>query len=188
MKLIDISEIKIGYNYKRASTAQNNKNMQNSVVPVIQPRNVQSLCLTNTQNLEKAFLTDAKNKYFLSTNEILFSNKGDFKSCVWIGNEKVIASNAFYRIKLTNNRYLPAYMAIYLNFLAEKSQLNVRQNTERISTVTISDVEQINIPLISFEKQQQIVDLFLLYEKEMDIMEKIKQNHKKLINSILIKS
>lgn len=185
MKLIDIAEIKIGYNYKREPTSRNDKNVQISIVPVIQPRNTQKICLEDTLGFEQASIIDAKDKYFLSTNEILFSNKGDFKASIWLGNKKVIASSAFYRIKLKNNSYLPSYVAVYLNSSAGKSQLNLRQNTERVSTITISDVEQIDIPLIPLQKQKQIVDLFLLYEKEVDTMEKIKQNRKKLINSIL---
>lgn len=185
MKLIEIADIKIGYNYKRESSSRNDKDMQITIVPVIQPRNAQNLCLDNVSGLEQASIVDAKDKYFLSTDEILFSNKGDFKASIWLGNKKVIASSAFYRIKLKNNSYLPSYVAVYLNSSAGKSQLNLRQNTERVSTITISDVEQIDIPFIPLEKQKQIVELFLLYEKEVDIMEKIKQNRKKLINSIL---
>ena len=100
MKLIDIAEIKIGYNYKREPTSRNDKNVQISIVPVIQPRNTQSIRLEDTLGLEQASIVDAKDKYFLSTNEILFSNKGDFKASIWLGNKKVIASSAFYRIKL----------------------------------------------------------------------------------------
>lgn len=185
MKLIEIADIKIGYNYKRESSSRNDKDVQITIVPVLQPRNAQSLCLDNVSGLEQASIVDAKDKYFLSTDEILFSNKGDFKAFAWLGNKKVIASSAFYRIKLKNNSYLPAYVATYLNSSSGKSQLNLRQNTERVSTITISDVEQIDIPFIPLEKQKQIIELFLLYEKEVDIMEKIKQNRKKLINSIL---
>lgn len=185
MKLIDIADIKIGYNYRRESTSHNNKNAQITIVPAIQPRDIKNIYLASGQNLEKVPITDAKDRYFISTNEVLFLNKGDFKASIWKGAEKIIASSAFYRIKLINKEYLPEYVALYLNSPMGKSQLNLHQNTERISTITISDIEQIDIPFIPLEKQKQIVALFLLFEKEVDIMEKIKQNRKKLINSIL---
>lgn len=183
MKLADIAEIKIGYNYRRETTLHDIK--QTVDIPIIQPKDVKYIKIADIESFDKISLADTKDKYFLTANEVLFSNKGEFKAFVWCGKEKTMASSAFYRIKLFNNQYLPEYVAIYLNSPLGRAQLNLRQNTERISTITISDIKQIDIPLIPLEKQKQVASLFLLYEKEVDIMEKIKQNRKKLINSIL---
>lgn len=185
-KLSEISCIKIGYNFRR-----NNKYIPLSSdylsegVPIVQPRDVISFCHSSFPCLQKAQVPDIKDKYYLSMNEILLSNKGDFQAFVWKGQEKIMASSAFYRIKICDANLLPEYVALYLNSVHGKAQLCLRQNTVRISTITISDVKDINIPLIPMEKQRLLVELFLLYEKESSIMEKIKQNRQKLINSTL---
>ena len=90
-----------------------------------------------------------------------------------------------YENRVCDKNFLPEYVALYLNSVPGKAQLCLRQNTVRISTITISDVKDIDIPLIPMEKQRKLVELFLLYEKESSIMEKIAQNRKKLINLIL---
>ena len=69
MKLIDVAEIKIGYNYKRESTSRNDKNVQISIVPVIQPRNAQNICLEDALDLEQASIADAKEKYLKSNSK-----------------------------------------------------------------------------------------------------------------------
>ncbi len=185
-KLSEIGCIKIGYNFRRDNKdVASSFNRSSAETPIIQPRDIVSLCHSCFHNLQKIQITDIKDKYFLSTNEVLLSNKGVFQAFVWKGQSKIMVSSAFYRIKVLNQDFLPEYIAFYLNSSLGEAQFCLRQNTVRISTITISDVKGIDIPLISLKKQQQIVDLFLLYEKEVDTMEKIKQNRKKLINSIL---
>lgn len=185
-KLSEISCVKIGYNFRR-----DNKdvtllpNCLSERVPIVQSRDVVSFCHYSFPCLQKIQVPDIKDKYYLSMNEILLSNKGDFHAFVWKGQAKIMASSAFYRITICNKNFLPEYVALYLNSVPGKAQLCLRQNTVRISTITISDVKNIDIPLIPMEKQRKLVDLFLLYERESSIMEKITQNRKKLINSIL---
>ena len=78
MKLIDVAEIKIGYNYTRESPSRNDKNVQISIVPVIQPRNAQNICLEDALDLEQASIADAKEKYFLSTKQYLYTTQNVF--------------------------------------------------------------------------------------------------------------
>lgn len=185
MKLSDIAEVRIGHNFRRELISLKKKEGVISTIPVVQPRDIKNFNHINTYNLEKTDVVNAKEKYFLYPNEVLFTNKGDFKAAIWKNKVQTIASSAFYRIKLISEKYYPEFVALYLNSPSCKSQLNLRQNTERVSTITINELEQIDIPLLPLEKQKQLVELFLLYEKEVDIFEKIKQSRKKLINSIL---
>lgn len=187
-KLSEISCVKIGYNFRRDRDNKDtplSSDHLSEEVSIVQSRDMASLCHSSFSNLQKVQVPDIKDKYYLSMNEILLSNKGDFQAFVWKGKEKIMASSAFYRITICDKNFLPEYVALYLNSVPGKAQLCLRQNTVRISTITISDVKDIDIPLIPMEKQRKLVDLFLLYEKEVDIFEKIKQSRKKLINSIL---
>lgn len=187
-KLSEISCVKIGYNFRRERDNKDTPLLSDYLlggVPIVQFRDVVSLCHSSFSNLQKVQVPDIKDKYYLSMNEILLSNKGEFQALVWKGQEKIMASSAFYRIKICDKNFLPEYVALYLNSVPGKAQLCLRQNTVRISTITISDVKDIDIPLIPMEKQRLLVDLFLLYERESSIMEKIRQNRQKLINSIL---
>lgn len=187
-KLSEISCVKIGYNFRRdrgnKDTPLSSDHLSEEV-SIVQSRDMVSLCHSSFSNLQKVQVPDIKDKYYLSMNEILLSNKGDFQAFVWKGQAKIMASSAFYRITICDKNFLPEYVALYLNSVPGKAQLCLRQNTVRISTITISDVKDIDIPLIPMEKQRKLVELFLLYEKESSIMERIAQNRKKLINSIL---
>ena len=48
-------------------------------------------------------------------------------------------------------------------------------------------MEQVELPNIPLEKQKQIVEFFSLYQKEIEIIEKIQQNKKKLVDFIISK-
>ena len=100
-------------------------------------------------------------------------------------NERCIASGVFFVISIKDKEMLPDYVAAFLNSSAGQKALSVKQNTAGVQSITRTELEQIDIPLIPLEKQKQIVEMFLLYEKEVDIMEKIKKNRKKIINSML---
>ena len=185
-KLSEIGCVKIGYNFRRDNKySPSSSDCLSDGIPIVQSRDVISLCHSSFSCLQKVQVPDIKDKYYLSLNEVLLSNKGVFHALVWKGQAKIMASSAFYRIKICDANFLPEYVALYLNSTAGKAQLCLRQNTVRISTITISDVKEIDIPLIPMEKQRKLVELFLLYEREISIMEKIKQNRQKLINSIL---
>lgn len=185
-KLSEIGCVKIGYNFRRDNKySLSSSDFLSEGIPVVQSRDVISLCHSSFSCLQKVQVPDIKDKYYLLMNEVLLSNKGVFQALVWKGQAKIMASSAFYRIKICDANFLPEYVALYLNSTAGKAQLYLRQNTVRISTITISDVKEIDIPLIPMEKQRNLVELFLLYEREISIMEKIKQNRQKLINSIL---
>ena len=143
MRLSDIAEVRIGHNFRRELISLEKKECIVSTIPVVQPRDVKNFNHINTCNLEKADVVNAKEKYFLYQNEVLFTNKGDFKAAIWKNNLQTIASSAFYRIKLINEKYYPEFVALYLSSPICKSQLNLRQNTERVSTITINELKQI---------------------------------------------
>ena len=180
VKLAEIVDIRAGYSFREGLSKA-----ISGELPVIQFKNISNLYISDVSAC--SFISDKKIKasHFLRFNDILLSNRGNYKTSIFKSNEKCIASGVFFIMTVKNTNFLPEYIATFLNSVEGQNVLSARQNAAGVPSIIRSELTQIDIPLIPLDKQKQIVELFLLYEKEVDTMEKIKQNRKKLINSIL---
>lgn len=180
VKLTDIVDIRSGYNFREGIPEAENGNLQ-----VIQFKDLSGLILEDNPNRLLVLKEQIKTNHWLNFNDILLSNRGNYKSAVNRCEKPCIASGVFFVLTVKDNKFLPEYIAIFLNSVEGQKALSARQNSAGVSSIIRSELTQIDIPFIPLEKQKQVVELFQLYEKEVDTMEKIKQNRKKLINSIL---
>ena len=65
-----------------------------------------------------------------------------------------------------------AFLKFHLDILTRNS----RQSTERIATLTLAELSDIDIPLIPLAKQQQLKKIVDCQQKELEILEKLKHN------------
>lgn len=180
VKLKNISDIRMGYSFRES--------LSKAIIgelPVIQFKDLSCLYIEDLSSCLSISDDKIKHSHFLKFNDIVLSNRGNYKASIFKSNDKCIASGVFFIISIKNKEISPDYIAVFLNSSEGQKALSARQNSAGVQSIIRTELEQIDIPLIPLEKQKQIVELFLLYEKEVDTMEKIKQNRKKLINSIL---
>jgi restriction endonuclease S subunit len=123
--------------------------------------------------------------HWLKGGEILVSNRGVCKVAVNRCRYPCVASGVFFVLTVQDKNFLPEYLAVFLNSQEGQKALMIRQNVSGVLSINRGELEQVEIPLISLEKQRQIVELYALYEKETDILEQIKKTRKRLINSVL---
>ena len=180
VKLIDIASIRSGYNFREGI-----KDIENGDLQVIQFKDLSGLFFEDQNIYLHIFKEQIRMNHWLDFNDILISNRGNYKASVNHCRKPSVASGVFFILKIHNDHFLPEYIATFLNSQVGQKALMIRHNLAGVHSINRVELEQRDIPLIPLEKQKQIVELFLLYEKEVDIMEKIKQNRKKLINSIL---
>lgn len=180
VKLAEIVDIRAGYSFRESLSKATSGEL-----PVIQFKNISNLHISDISACSSVSDKKIKASHFLRLDDVLLSNRGNYKASVFKSNEKCIASGVFFILTVKNTNFLPEYIATFLNSVEGQNALSARQNSAGVPSIIRSELTQIDIPLISLDKQKQIVELFLLYEKEVDTMEKIKQNRKKLINSIL---
>lgn len=183
VKLINIANIRSGYNFREGISEVEKGDLQ-----VIQFKDLSGLFFYDESTHLRIAKEQVKINHWLDFNDILLSNRGNYKAGVNHCKMPSVASGVFFVLKLHDVHFLPEYIATFLNSQIGQKALMVRHNLAGVYSINRAELEQIDIPLIPLEKQKQIVELFLLYEKEVDTMEKIKQNRKKLINSILSQS
>lgn len=180
VKLVDIAKIRLGYSFREKLEGDDEGNL-----PIIQFKDLQSNIFENADNCLRLSADKIKASHWLKHREILLSNRGNYKAAINYCRYPCVASGVFFVLTIQNKNFLPEYIATFLNSQEGQKLLKMKHNTAGVHSINRAELEQIDIPLPPLEKQKQLVELFSLYEKEVDIFEKIKQSRKKLINSIL---
>ena len=172
-RLGEIAIIKTGYNFNRPATS-----LQKDVedVKVISPKDISVNGTIDESTLNKMPLPQLKDMYFLKTNDILFVGKGAFNVALVNQEIKAVPSSSFYKIQITDNNFTSDYVYAFLKFHLDILTRNSRQSTERIATLTLAELSDIDIPLIPLTKQQQLKKIVDCQQKELEILEKLKHN------------
>ena len=172
-RLGDIAIIKTGYNFNRPPSSLQ-KDVEN--VRVISPKDISANGTIDETALSKMPLSQLKDTYFLKTNDILFAGKGSFNVALITQELKAVPSSSFYKIQITDSNFTSGYVYAFLKFHLDILTRNSRQSTERISSLTLKELSDIDIPLIPLAKQQQLKKIIDCQQKELEIMEKLKHN------------
>lgn len=180
-RLGDIAIIKTGYNFNRPSTSVQ-KDVED--VRVISPKDISANGTIDETTLSKMPLSLLKDTYFLKPNDILFVGKGSFNVALITQELKAVPSSSFYKIKITDDKFTSEYVYAFLKFHLDILSRNSRQSTERIASLTLAELSNIDIPLISFTKQQKLKRIIDCQQKELEILEKLKHNLNILIKGV----
>lgn len=172
-RLGDIAIIKTGYNFNRPSTSVQ-KDVED--VRVVSPKDISVNGTIDETALSKMPLSQLKDTYFLKTNDILFAGKGSFNVALITQELKAVPSSSFYKIQITDSNFTSGYVYAFLKFHLDVLTRNSRQSTEKISSLTLKELSDIDIPLIPLTKQQQLKKIVDCQQKELEIMEKLKHN------------
>lgn len=172
-RLGEIAIIKTGYNFNRPTTS-----LQKDVedIKVISPKDISANGTIDEFTLNKMTLPQLKDMYFLKPNDILFVGKGNFNVALVSQEIKAVPSSSFYKIQITDNNFTSDYVYAFLKFHLDFLTRNSRQSTERIATLTLTELSDIDIPLIPLAKQLQLKKIVDCQQKELEIMEKLKHN------------
>lgn len=184
-RLGDIAIIKTGYNFNRPS-ASLQKDVED--VRVISPKDISANGTIDRAALSKMPLSLLKDTYFLKPNDILFVGKGSFNVALITQELKAVPSSSFYKIKITDDKFTSEYVYAFLKFHLDILSRNSRQSTERIASLTLAELSNIDIPLISLTKQQKLKRIIDCQQKELEILEKFKHNLNILIKGVFTKT
>ena len=188
-KLGDIATIKTGYNFNRHSHAFNEQNNnEENKVKIVLPKDISTISKLNEAELSETPLTVQKDEYYLKAEDILFVGKGNFNVALISQPIKAIPSSSFYKIKVTDKNFTSEYVYNFLKFNLDILSKNSRQSTERISSLTLTELSNIDIPCIPLEKQLQLKRVVDYQQKELEILEKLQHNLNILTKGIFTKT
>lgn len=181
MKLDEIGDIKLGIalNRKKADVDVNTKQRYS----VISVKNVEEDGYFNSIPFETFPSTESlPQRYFSEKGDILM-RLTDPNTAVFVSEEQegLLIPSYFVQIKIIDKRYLPEYVAWYLNSEEMKRELRKVQSGTRVTSTSKKVLGTLEIKELPVEKQQRIVDLTQLHQEEKVLYKKlIKEKEKQL--------
>ncbi|MBL7137660.1 MAG: restriction endonuclease subunit S [Bacteroidales bacterium] len=182
--LKDIATINSGYSFRTKI-----KNNSEGNTYVIQMRDISN---DRSSIVDDPHIVDGDKiyeKHFLQKGDILFMAKGanNFAVCYDEKYKPAVATSAFFVIRLKVDFILSSYLCFYIN--NSKAQAFIESNRAgsyipNVNKETLINMEITVPPLVI---QNNINELFKLSMREQFILEKVKENRRQLMKSILSK-
>lgn len=132
-------------------------------------------------------------KHQMETGDVLFVAKGYHNFAALYPPEAglAVASSTFLILKIRGecrNLLLPEYLVAILNHPSSQERIKARATGSNPPSVTKSELEEIEIPIPSIEKQHTFVQLQRLLRKEIQIKQQLEQLNEKLLQQKLLKA
>ena len=124
--------------------------------------------------------------YLLQKGDLLLVNKGTiFKCRVFDSPQPAIASTSFLTLRIMRKDIIPEYLCWFLNHPHTVTNIRSRQEIASTPMIRKTDIEDIIVPIPALDKQQTIVLLSSLSQKEAILMKSITDRRQLLMNQIL---
>ena len=132
-------------------------------------------------------IRDVPEKHLLKAGDVLFASKGtkNFATVYGVRDYHAVASTSFFVIRLTDNRVLPKYLAWFLNTQSMQTQLKAQATGSSILSIPKHVLENLEMTIPSLERQELVLKITKLHEKEKALKQEIETLREKYIYSLL---
>lgn len=134
---------------------------------------------------------DISEKHILKDGDVLFAAKGtkNFATVFENHNEPSVASTSFFVLRTSYNKILPQYLAWFLNNQATQALLKTQAIGTAIPSISKQVLENLEISVPDIERQEAILHITKLRNKEKLLKQKIellreKQIQQQLFNAL----
>lgn len=177
-KLESFSTIKSGYAFRGAIMDETD-----GKTIVIQPKDVISGLDGDFVRIKSASISE---RHILERGSVLVTNRGAFCACVFNERFKAITTSGVFVIMLQHDSGItPEYLALYINSDVGQRQIASKQESMTVPALTIKQIQELEIPIISIEKQNLLSKAFNLSQRCKDIVLEIQKQNKSLINQVI---
>lgn len=177
-KLKDVCLLNFGQHMKAESEG---------VIKYLQVKNFseQGLFLNNVDNFINP--SEVKQHQLLQQDDILFVSKGmKFFAYKYDGSiGRAIASSIFYIIKIDRNSILSDYLMSILNHPKSLAYFYGVSAGSSIPSIRKKELMDFEFNLPSLEEQKNIADIYDCHQKELSLLNKIKENKQLLFNQLI---
>lgn len=182
-QLKDIADIKIGYSLREGVIPDSYGNAY-----LLTPKDMSLGGCLQLEDATKINLTNPE-KHFVQNKEVLMTARGRFTAAVFneTHENNFIASSGLHRINVTSAGILPEYVALFLNSKEGQKTIETRMETMTVPAITISQLKEISIPLISLDKQQQLINLTTSFSNWKVLRQRQEDIQSTLINQAISK-
>lgn len=127
-------------------------------------------------------------KHLLKKGDILFAAKGSRNFAVWYENDEMpaVASTSFFVVKLIDENVLPGYLTWFLNHPITQNLLKGQARGSSIASISKAVLSELEIPIPTIQKQEMILRIFKLRNKERNLKYQIENLREIEIQNLLI--
>jgi restriction endonuclease S subunit len=182
-RLKEIASIQMGHPFRSRLKMDASGN-----VHVLQMKDIDEYSRLNTGDLVPATLPEVKDIHRIEKGDILFRSRGRANTAALVEEQlqNVVVAAPLFRIRVDDDKVLPAYLAWYIN------QPRAQAYIERHASGTISRMihkkalEDMEFDLPTLERQKQIIAIAQLAAREQDLLQLLAEKRKSYINGILM--
>ncbi len=127
-------------------------------------------------------------KHLLKIGDVLFAAKGTKNFAAWYENDNMpaVASTSFFVIRLHDKNVLPRYLTWFLNHPSIQALLKAQARGSSIASISKAVLSELEIPIPNLQKQELILKIFELRNKEKNLKQQIENLREKEIQNLLI--
>lgn len=130
-------------------------------------------------------------KHLLKNGDVLFAAKGTKNFAAWYESDNLpaVASTSFFVIRLNEEKILPGYLTWFLNHPNTQLLLKGQARGTSMASISKAVLSDLEIPIPAISKQELILNIYKLRNKEKKLKQQIenlreKQIQQQTINSI----
>ncbi len=180
----DIADIRIGLVITRKKARTNSETkIQYKLITL---KNIEADGSFNDEEFEVFNSIEILNdEYFTKEGDILL-RMSEPHTAVYIDKSKegLLIPSYFAIIKIKNSKFLPEYVAWYLNTSKTKKQIKRTQTGGTVVLISINNIGELNIEKIPIEKQNIIININNLKVKELNLLTQLIKEKQKYYRAI----
>ncbi len=140
-------------------------------------------------NLDKVSDFVFKDKFYLKKGDVLFVSKGtnNYAISIDLVDMRIVPSATFFVIRVDEKIILSDYLVWYMNQVYAQSYFTEKKAGTYVPNLKKQDILGLPIILPSLEKQNAIARTSKLINREIILLDKIKEYRKELIQTQLLK-
>jgi len=127
-------------------------------------------------------------RHLLKKGDVLFAAKGTKNFAAWYENDEIpaVASTSFFVIRLKEKNILPGYLTWFLNHPGTQLLLKAQATGTSIASISKTVLSELEIPIPAIRKQQLILNIYKLKNKEKKLKQQIETLRERKIQQQLI--
>lgn len=146
---------------------------------------VRNVINNDFNNLFCTAKSDFKSANFLQSGDVLITNRGCVKAAVYNQHVMAVANNSLFVVRVKKNNILPEYVALLINSDFVQKELKKLQDFGMTAALPIKALRDLEIPMLSMKKQQELVAFADMVAQQERIFAEIAGLNNMLINNII---
>lgn len=183
VRLKDLADIQSGYPFRGAVVA----GPPQCGVAVIQMRDLGEELVPDLREVVWSDRISVKPTHLVKVGDVLFRGRGNAPAgyCLRELPAQCIAAAPLLRLRLRSNVLLPEFLAWYLRQETAQAYFEGNAQGSAMRIVGVDVLENLQIPVVSREKQQKIVALVELSERERKLRQRLGELKSIYVNKVI---